>query len=64
MKAYVTLKIDGRYVAEIEHDNMNVEQLKQLAIDAYIDEDFGPLEAIESDVIIIEDENGNYIYEK
>lgn len=62
MKYYVTYKIDARYVAEVEADSL--EEAMEKAEEEYIDADFGVTEAIDSEQIIVEDENGNYIWER
>lgn len=62
MKYYVTYKIDARYVAEVEADSL--EEAMEKAEEEYIDADFGVTEAIDGEQIIVEDENGNYIWER
>ena len=62
MKYYVTYKIEARYIAEVEADSL--EEAKSKAESEYIDADFGVAEDIEGEYIIIEDENGNYVWEK
>ena len=61
-KFYVTFKIDARYVAEVEASN--VEEAKKKASEAFSDADFGAAEDIDGEVIVVEDENGNYVWEK
>ena len=64
-KAYVTFKIEGRYIAEVKtNTQMSQEEVLKAAEDMYTDADFGELEDIEGDAIMIEDEIGNYLYEK
>jgi phosphomannomutase len=62
MKYYVTYKIDARYVVEVEADNL--EEARKKAEEEYIDADFGVAEDIDGEDIIVEDENGNYIWER
>ena len=62
MKYYVTYKIDARFVAEVEADT--VEEAMDKAEGAYMDADFGVAEDIDGEAIIVEDENGNYIWER
>ena len=60
MKYYVTYKIDARYIAEVEADNLDeaMEKAEEEFIDAY----FGSAEDIDGEKIIVEDENGNYVW--
>ena len=62
MKYYVTYKVEARYVAEVEADNL--EEAMEKAESEYIDADFGVAEDIEGEKIIVEDENENYVWEK
>lgn len=62
MKYYVTYKIDARYIAEVEAEN--IEEAKEKAEDKYLGADFGVAEDIDGEAIIIEDENGDYVWEK
>ena len=62
MKYYVTYKFEARYIAEVEADSLE-EALKDANF-AYIDADFGEAEDIDGEAIIVEDENGNFIWEK
>lgn len=61
MKYYVTYKIDARYIAEVEADNLDeaMEKAEEEFVDAY----FGAAEDIDGEKIIVEDENGNYVWE-
>lgn len=61
-KYYVKFKIDARYVAEVEASN--VEEAKEKASEVFSDADFGAAEDIDGEVIVVEDENGNYVWEK
>ena len=44
--------------------NNSVEEVLALANMAYLDANFGELCDIEGEEIIVEDEKGNYVYEK
>lgn len=59
---YVTFAINGRYTVKVEADSTSTAMSS--AIDAFCDADFGELAEIESDPVLIEDERGNYVYEK
>ena len=61
MNYYVKFKIDARFVADIEADS--IEEAKQKATIAYQNADFGEAEDIDGEIIIIEDENGNFLEE-
>ena len=61
-KFWVTYKIDGRFVAEVEATS--VEEALQEAEAEYMDTDFGKLADISGTAIIVEDENDNYVWEK
>jgi hypothetical protein len=62
MKYYVTYKIDARYIAEVEAEN--IEEAKKKAESQFMDADFGEAEDIDGEAIIIEDNNGDYVWEK
>ncbi len=62
MKYYVTYRIDARYIAEVEADNL--EEAKIKANEEFCDADFGVAEDIDGEAIIVEDEDGNFIWEK
>lgn len=54
MKYYVTFKVDGRYVAEVEADS--IEEAKKLGRDEYMDADFNKMDVIFGQMVIVEDE--------
>lgn len=58
---YVTFAIDGRYTVCVQADNL--EQAKHEATLDFEAENFGEMEFVDSKLAIVEDENGNYIYE-
>lgn len=62
MKYYVTYKIDARYVAEVEAETL--EEAKEKAESEYMDADFGVAEDIDGEAVIVEDENGNFVWER
>lgn len=61
MTYYVTFKIDARYVAEVEANS--ADGARDIAINKYIDADFGEACDIDATPIIVEDENGDYVWE-
>lgn len=62
MKFYVTYKIEARYVAKVEADNL--EEAIKKAESEYLDADFGVAEDIDGEQVIVEDEKGNFVWEK
>lgn len=62
MKYYVTYKIDARYIAEIEAEN--IEEAKRKAEGKFLDANFGEAEDVDGEQIIVEDNNGDYVWEK
>ena len=62
MKYYVTYKIEARYVAEVEAENL--EEAMKEAESEYLDANFGVAADIDGEQIIVEDENGNFIWER
>lgn len=62
MKYYVTWAIDGRFVAEVEAESEL--EARNKSIELYQDADFGVLEDIEGDPVVVEDERGDYVWEK
>lgn len=59
---YVTLRVEARYITKVEaHD---IDEAKQLAMDNWIGADIGDLEDTTGEVVVIENETGDYIYEK
>ena len=62
MKYYVTYKIDARYIAEVEAEN--IEDAKKKAEVKFWDANFGEVEDIDGEAIIVEDNNGDYVWEK
>lgn len=62
MKYYVTYKIDARYIAEVEANS--IEEAMKKAEYKYYDADFGVARDIDGEVIMIEDESENYVFER
>ena len=62
MKYYVTYKVEARYIAEVEADSL--EESMEKAESEYIDANFGVAEDIDGEAIIVEDENGDFIWER
>ena len=59
---WCTMKVEGRFVARI--DAHNEQEALALMASEYQAADFGDLEDIDGETIIIEDEYGNYVWEK
>ena len=62
MTYYVTYRIDARFVAEVEADTLD-EAMEQ-AEWRYCDADFGEARDIDGCQIVIEDESGNFVWER
>lgn len=62
MKYYVTYKVEARYITEVEANSL--EEAMKKAEAEYIDADFGVAEDIDGEAIIVENENGDFIWEK
>lgn len=59
---YVTYRLDARYIASV--DAGSLEEARKAAEDAYIGADFGEASDIQGEQIIIEDEDGNFVWER
>ena len=59
---YVTYKINARFVAAVTANDL--EEAKSAAEAAYMDADFGEAADIDGEPIIVEDEYGNFVWEK
>lgn len=59
---YVTLRVEARYITKVEAND--IDEAKQLAVDNWIGADIGDLEDTTGEVVVIENETGDYIYEK
>jgi hypothetical protein len=62
MRYYVTYKVEARYIAEVEADSL--EEAMKKAESKYYDADFGLARDIDGEAIMVEDENGNYVWER
>ena len=62
MKYYVTYKIDARYIVEVEAEN--IEEAKKQGESKFVNADFGEAEDIDGEAIVVEDNNGDYVWEK
>lgn len=61
MKMYVCMKIEGRFIAEVEANTPR--EAIEKSTDNYYEANFGQLTDIERDIINVEDESGNFLYE-
>lgn len=59
---WVTYKIDGRWETHVKAKSQ--EEALDKAEDMYFSADFGELSYIDGDPIIVEDEKGNFVWEK
>lgn len=59
---YVTLRVEARYITKVEAND--IDEAKQLAVDNWIGADIGDLEDTTGEVVVIENEARDYIYEK
>lgn len=62
MKYMVVFKIDARYYAEVDVDNLD--EAKEIATEKYYDAHFGEAEDIDGELINIIDEEDNLVYER
>ena len=62
MKYWVTHKIEARYITEVEADS--IEEAKSKSDEKFFDADFGEAVDIDGEAIIVEDENGDYVWER
>ena len=62
MTYFVTYKIEARFIAAVDADS--IEEAKREARLRYEAADFGETESICGEPIIVEDEDGNYLWEK
>lgn len=61
MTYYVTLAVEGRYVAFVEADS--IEEAKRLGKEDFWTANLNEMECVEGDVVTIEDEKGEITYE-
>ena len=62
MKYYITYKIEARYIAEVEADNL--EEAMKKAESEYLDADFGEAGDIDGEMFVGDDEKGIFVFEK
>lgn len=62
MKYYVTYRFGARYIAEVEANS--VEEARKKADQEFCNADFGDAEDIDGENIMVEDEDGNYVWER
>ena len=60
-KYYVKFKVDARYVVEVDADTL--EEAKEKGEYEFSGADFGEAEDIDGEIIIVENENGDFLYE-
>ena len=58
---YVTMKVEGRFIAKVLAET--IKESKELAISEYRNADFGKLEDIGGNCIIVEDIHGDFLWE-
>lgn len=59
---YVTMRIDARLVSKVEAQNID-EAMRKAEI-AYYDADCGELSDVDGEIVIVEDQDGNYVWER
>ena len=59
---FVTYKVEARFIAEVDAENL--EEALKSAEGCFQNATFGEAEDIEGEAIIVEDWNGNFIWEK
>lgn len=62
MKYYISFAVEGRYIAGIEANSYY--NAKKKAEQEFSNADFGELRDVDGEAIIVEDEDGNYVWEK
>ena len=62
MTYFVTFKVEARFVVSIDAED--IESALDEARNRFTDADFGEAEDIEGEPIIVENEAGNYVWEK
>lgn len=61
MTYYITYKVDGRYEAQVEAETLD--EAFEIAETEFTECDIGDLMDVEGKPIIVEDENGQYVWE-
>lgn len=62
MKYYVTWSIVGRYITEVEAEDER--EAREKSFEKFWDASFGELKDIDGYPIIVEDEKGDFVWEK
>lgn len=62
MKYYVTYKIEAKYVVEVDANSS--EEAREKATSEFFGADFGELNDIDGEDIIVENEDGDYVWER
>lgn len=62
MKYWVTFKIEGRYIAPVEANN--IEEAIDKANELYYDANFGELRYCEGDPVVVSDEKDDIVWER
>ena len=62
MTYYITFKVEGRYVAPVEADSL--EQAKKLGEQEMWVANLNEMDFVETELVMVEDEKGDYLYEK
>ena len=62
MTYYVTYKIEARFIASVKADS--IAEALEVANERFTDADFGVAEDIDGEPLIVENEDGNYVWER
>ncbi len=62
MKYYVTWSIVGRYIAEVEAEDER--EAREKSLEKFWGASFGELKDIDGYPVIVEDERGDFVWEK
>ena len=62
MEYYVTYSVHSRFIAKVDAEN--IEEAKEKADMKFAEADFGAALDTDGDAIIVEDSNGNRVWEK
>lgn len=58
---YVTMRVDARYTVKVNAES--AEEARKKAEEAFFDADFGEAHDIEGEPVMVEDSDGNYLWE-
>lgn len=59
---YVTYKVDARYVVQVNAHS--IEEAIEKSKSKFLDTDFGKAEDVDGDAVIVEDQNGDIVWER